>query len=64
MTGEGRKPTVQCAALLSRKPTFTDFDQQHALLRFTVLTHLIFVDVEQKLSGKEIHPGLNCKCPE
>jgi hypothetical protein len=45
------------------KPTFIH-DQQHANLRFTVLTRLIFVDVEQKLSGKEIHRGLNGECPE
>ena len=24
----------------------------------------IFVDIEQKLSGKEIRSGLNCECPE
>jgi hypothetical protein len=42
----------------------TDSHQQHAILRFAVLTRLIFVDVEQKLSGKEIRCGLNCECPE
>jgi hypothetical protein len=48
------------------KPTFTDSRSaaRNSPIHRTDAPRLIFVDVEQKLSGKEIHRGLDGECPE